>query len=127
MATETANLTINYDLRCVRCGYNLRTLARDAVCPECALPVRDSVRSTSLQLTLSSIPSLRRALSLWIWFAFAQALILVVVPLGFLYSLQLDRAGWGWVFFWTANLWSCGTQLSLVLLGLSGFLIGSSF
>lgn len=27
------------DLHCRRCGYNLRTLSKTAVCPECALPV----------------------------------------------------------------------------------------
>jgi hypothetical protein len=31
------------DLGCLRCGYSLRTLARDGACPECGLPVRDSL------------------------------------------------------------------------------------
>jgi hypothetical protein len=32
------------DLPCVSCGYNLRTLRRNAMCPECGAPIRDSLR-----------------------------------------------------------------------------------
>lgn len=33
---------VETDLYCVRCGYNLRTLAIESICPECTHPVRDS-------------------------------------------------------------------------------------
>ncbi len=36
------------DLPCLRCGYNLRTLAKAAVCPECAYPVGNTTRSRYL-------------------------------------------------------------------------------
>src|SRR5262245_26656124 len=31
------------NIECSQCGYNLRTLAEDAVCPECATAVADSL------------------------------------------------------------------------------------
>lgn len=38
-----ASATIDCDLPCHRCGYNLRTLPRDGVCPECEATVRASL------------------------------------------------------------------------------------
>lgn len=37
-------------LQCVRCGYSLRGLARDGVCPECSLPVDTSLRAGDLRI-----------------------------------------------------------------------------
>lgn len=37
------------DAPCVGCGYNLRTLSADGVCPECALPVAQSLRGHFLR------------------------------------------------------------------------------
>jgi len=37
------------DLPCVACGYNLRTLRVDSVCPECAAPVERSFRQVHLR------------------------------------------------------------------------------
>ena len=37
------------DLPCRTCGYNLRTLATDGVCPECATPIAVSTRSELLR------------------------------------------------------------------------------
>lgn len=37
------------DVSCRRCGYNLRTLRTDAVCPECGTRVADSLRGNSLR------------------------------------------------------------------------------
>jgi len=44
-----ANACVAADLPCVLCGYNLRTLSEDAVCPECARAVRDSLRAQYLR------------------------------------------------------------------------------
>ena len=69
------------DLPCRTCGYNLRTLAKDGVCPECATPVVASLRS---ELLREADPNwLRRMRSgcelayagiwaAWIWFIFFQ-------------------------------------------------------
>jgi hypothetical protein len=45
---DAAAPVISCDLTCVGCGYNLRTLARDALCPECATPVEQSCRAPDL-------------------------------------------------------------------------------
>ena len=39
---------IQVDLPCRRCGYNLRSLARDARCPECSFPVIRCLRRDDL-------------------------------------------------------------------------------
>ena len=39
---------IQLDLPCRQCGYNLRSLARDACCPECAFPVIRCLRRDDL-------------------------------------------------------------------------------
>ena len=43
-AAAANGTTVQHDLLCLRCGYNLRTLSINSVCPECAAPVRDSLR-----------------------------------------------------------------------------------
>jgi len=40
---------VRIDLACLKCGYNLRTLAVDGLCPECALPVERSIRGDLLK------------------------------------------------------------------------------
>lgn len=40
---KSKSVHVESDLACVSCGYNLRTLARDAHCPECNLPVAASL------------------------------------------------------------------------------------
>jgi hypothetical protein len=37
------------DLACIQCGYNLRTLHREAKCPECGLEVARSMRGDRLR------------------------------------------------------------------------------
>jgi hypothetical protein len=39
---------VESDLRCLRCGYNLRGLSVDGRCPECGAGVRDATRGRSL-------------------------------------------------------------------------------
>ncbi len=44
----TANLLLQADRRCNRCGYSLQGLPRDSLCPECATPVIDSLQAEDL-------------------------------------------------------------------------------
>ena len=46
---DTEALTVATDVGCVGCGYNLRTLRIDALCPECAKPVVASLRPDDLR------------------------------------------------------------------------------
>jgi|GEM_PF-3715042 len=41
--TLPPSATIDHDLPCIHCGYNLRTLAHNARCPECGAAVADSL------------------------------------------------------------------------------------
>jgi len=55
--TDSANVT--FDLPCVSCGYNLKTLGWDARCPECSAQVAES---RNLELRATSVIALRFAL-----------------------------------------------------------------
>ncbi|UCG17298.1 MAG: hypothetical protein JSV19_04550 [Phycisphaerales bacterium] len=41
-------MTIDYDIPCVACRYNLRGLHPDGLCPECAVPIAHSVSGAAL-------------------------------------------------------------------------------
>jgi hypothetical protein len=41
--------SLDQNLPCLRCGYNLRTLSTDARCPECSAPVASSLNPTLLR------------------------------------------------------------------------------
>ncbi len=49
LAGYIADGRICRDLKCCRCGYNLRTLATDAICPECSFPARQSLYHLDLR------------------------------------------------------------------------------
>ncbi len=40
---------IGRDLSCLQCGYNLRTLQPEGICPECGLPIFQSIRGDRLK------------------------------------------------------------------------------
>lgn len=69
-ATSTAGNHLDEDLECGECGYNLRSLPHDAICPECATPIADSLsrRLRAFQITRwSAIRWIRRGLLLWVF------------------------------------------------------------
>jgi len=47
--------TIQTDLLCIGCGYNLRTLKHTGLCPECARPVRESMFSGAQHIWLRKV------------------------------------------------------------------------
>ncbi|MFI5381761.1 MAG: hypothetical protein ACHRHE_20890 [Tepidisphaerales bacterium] len=49
------NTTIDYDLPCVHCEYNLRTLSYDGACPECGQPVASTLRRRILQTSTDRV------------------------------------------------------------------------
>lgn len=64
MATADASLT------CATCGYDLREHSADAVCPECATPVAESMRVAAIPLRPAwgdSDPRWRTAMLLGLW------------------------------------------------------------
>src|SRR5688572_4303808 len=56
MALDTAAPTIDADLPCVQCGYNLRMQPAGGVCPECGLAMRQTI----------SFPHLSRSAPRWL-------------------------------------------------------------
>lgn len=69
--TLDADGRVAIDAPCINCGYNLRTLAADAVCPECAHPVQLSIRGNFL--CFSPTPWVRRL---------ARGVMLVLIAVG---------------------------------------------
>jgi hypothetical protein len=70
-ATLDAEGRVAVDAPCVSCGYNLRTLKADALCPECAQPVSYSIQGYFLRF---ASPGWIRGLG--------NGLVLVIVALG---------------------------------------------
>lgn len=95
----TGSSLIDSDLECIGCGYNLRTLTRDANCPECAAPVADSVDAfppAFLFRRWSSIRWIRLGLLLWVLSILAWAGGLIYCTMRVAWATEL----------WTAVLWS---------------------
>lgn len=89
---DAASHTVDFDSPCSRCGYNLRTLACDGLCPECGHGVGDSLRS--LLVWPSSLPGTARAMQVWVAGVVlcTAAMLLVWLYLRFWYPLSLHRA-----------------------------------
>lgn len=83
MPSSTLDPTITTNLPCIHCGYNLRTLAFSALCPECGQPVRETLASGSLHA--ADAP--------WLWSIAASTFLM---PLGTIITiigviLTIDR------------------------------------
>jgi hypothetical protein len=73
---------VSADTPCVTCGYNLRTLALDGVCPECATPVWDSLHGFYLHYAAPAwVRGLARGLLLTLCACGAMVLVTPVIML----------------------------------------------
>lgn len=86
-------LRLNSDVFCVGCGYNLRTLSLDAVCPECALPLRQSLLTGG---QLAWLKKVRRGLTLLYCTAFVFALSAVLIA-----AVRITMPGANLFVFWS--------------------------
>lgn len=115
--TTTTIAVIQQDLPCIHCGYNLRTLAHDARCPECGAAVVDSLNG---QLSQSLIRRVRigtalLAASLLMTFIY----FLLIVSLRFAEWPSVDKSLLQLGAFLVAiehALWCVGTFLASPLL-----------
>lgn len=106
---------IDSDLICRRCGYNLRGLKPEGICPECAAPISDSLRDDRLADADSAWLSLvARGLGLVFWIAIAKSLsVFFYAGLSETYLSVSDPQAGGY----TLILWF---DLLLVIFGLIG-------
>jgi hypothetical protein len=74
-STEGATETIDFDLPCVGCAYNLRMQAADARCPECGLALADTCANSPYKWEQTRADRVAAALGLM---AAANALVAVV-------------------------------------------------
>ena len=77
-APTAEECTVAADIPCVGCGYNLRTLRRDAMCPECGRAVQDSVRTDALRL--AALGGLRRVRVGVTWLLVVGVIWLIASP-----------------------------------------------
>lgn len=103
---------LSADVPCIGCGYNLRTLARSAICPECARPVMDSLHWRNLHLAdVRWLARLHRGTALMgVAAVFMTAVLMLVVfnaMFGGTIYIELGLMG-GFTlmtFFWVAGVW----------------------
>src|SRR5438128_2549555 len=92
------------DAVCLGCGYNLRSLPEDAVCPECAQPVRRSLAGEQLRFAQAQwVRLLARG---------ATCLVIALAIMRHLMSLTRSMLRPGLVTFLKIEFWGmlvCGT------------------
>ena len=82
------------DLPCRKCSYNLRTLPTTAVCPECATPIADSMRSDLLHDGDPHwLQTVRRGVKL-LWITCCLYALWVAAVSLFLQASSLQEAQW---------------------------------
>jgi hypothetical protein len=70
---------VRFDMPCIACGYNLRSLPFDGICPECAGSVRQSVEGFRMQSAPPAyVRALRTGLLVTGWGAIALAVTTVL-------------------------------------------------
>lgn len=100
---------VSHDLPCAGCGYNLRTLAVTAVCPECAHPIEASMRFRHLHLAdVRWLRALRRG-TILMGVAVAAMVMLLVSSFGLLPVAYSPFVLLGLITVlvlpWTAGVW----------------------
>lgn len=86
---------VTSDLLCVRCGYNLRTLAWDSVCPECHVAVNQSVLPAGFRFNARrEAYHLRRGLLFLVISVLVAAIADVGLTVAMRYVMQLPSDAW---------------------------------
>lgn len=105
--------TVDVDLACIGCGYNLRTLPWEGRCPECTRPVKESVGGWGPVLTSrASVVTLRRALGLYFAGVALEMVVAVAFRVATFFAMQLIANNWYRPFL---LLWIDGGAVARVL------------
>jgi hypothetical protein len=82
------------DLACIQCGYNLRTLHREAKCPECGMAVGRSLLGNCLQYCDPKwLTKLAREVELIFWMIAVPFLVLVLMMIAVAIAQALGAEG----------------------------------
>lgn len=93
------------DLPCARCGYDLRTLPCDGVCPECALSIRESIVPVGFRIVArGEARTLCRRLTLVVAAVFFEAMAYLFFFSWCRYAFPFWAAGWTRLF---SAWWEC--------------------
>ena len=91
-----SRVIVDHDLACVQCGYNLRTLSPDALCPECATPVARTQEEAARWQGFARPSDLRASAAGFAWsdsvFLFCAAVALMLRRSGFSPELGIGLA-----------------------------------
>ncbi|MFN0137612.1 MAG: hypothetical protein ACKVS9_16025 [Phycisphaerae bacterium] len=111
MHADTTRDTVGHDLKCRRCGYNLRGLSWEGNCPECALQVIRSTGERWLSLSdLGWLYTLRRGHYCLIWASvLAMGGLLGVMLLGRGQANSTEQLATIW--FAVMTVWACAGSM----------------
>jgi hypothetical protein len=98
--TPVLSSTLEADLFCVRCGYDLRTLTAESLCPECGLPIRDTIANRA---DVGWLRVVRRGLTALIIVA---ALTIVIFVASMALPLMPRYAAGLWPYLFRFFLWA---------------------
>lgn len=113
--------TVDVDLTCIGCGYNLRTLPWEGRCPECTRPVQESVGGWGPVLTSQvALRALRRGIAFYVAASLFATLVEIAFRIVTLYCMELNPTGWYRFFLYR---WFDGSVLANALVAISTIFI----
>ncbi|GEM_PF-5013204 len=81
---------VGVDVACVACGYNIHTLAADARCPECNLPIEVTLRATNDAAWLANVKSGIQSMLVGHYFILVSLLVWPFSLIGFCLAMLLQ-------------------------------------
>src|SRR3954469_21862257 len=116
LESHVAISSLETNLPCLRCGYNLRSLATNARCPECSTPIASSLDTNLLRY---GDPSWTSILALALSFMLLAGAIQLLYTVAFLVVEETD------VFFDHVTPFETANNFARLLFPLAVFLLGS--
>lgn len=120
MFVETS-ATVDFDLTCIGCGYNLRTMPFDGRCPECTRPVKESVGGWGPVLeSRADVLKLRRRIGFYLAASLFEIVAGILFRIATLFCMQLQPKGW---YRFVLYRWFEASVLAQVFVGVATILI----